>query len=91
MFVPSLSWQNDRFYIYIGSKMPFFAGGALRASGAEFLAQGWFNGGYNHQVNGLGAKFYAAHFRSPNLSSRRPEPNWFERQSLNLGDIAQHW
>jgi hypothetical protein len=32
--------------------MPLFAGGALRASGAEFLAQGWFNGGYNHQVNG---------------------------------------
>ena len=30
-------------------------GGALRASGAEFLAQGWFNGGYNHQVRSCGS------------------------------------
>jgi hypothetical protein len=29
MFVPSLSWQNDRFLYYInGSKKPFSAGGA---------------------------------------------------------------
>lgn len=55
-------------------------GGALRASGAEFLSQGWFNGGYNHQVDGLGAKFFAEHFGVP-------EPNWYERQTLNLGAI----
>ena len=28
------------------------------------------NGGYNHQVNGLGAKFYAQQFGVP-------EPNWY--------------
>ena len=34
-------------------------GGAMRANGVEFVAQGWFNGGYSHQVNGLGAKEWA--------------------------------
>ena len=82
-------------------------GGALRASGASFLSQGWFNGGaqacfplrlplailtnsywrragYNHQVDDLGAKFFAQKLGAA-------EPNWYARQSLNLGSIAQHW
>lgn len=59
-------------------------GGALRAGGAEFLAQGWFNGGFNHHVDGLGARSYARHLGVS-------EPGWFIRQSLNLGSIAQHW
>ena len=35
MFVPSLSWQNDRFIYINGSKMPFFAG--LRCTGYELV------------------------------------------------------
>ena len=59
-------------------------GGGLRANGAQFLAQGWFNGGYSHTVDGLGAKAFAQILGVG-------EPNWYERQALNLGAIASHW
>ena len=35
MFVPSLSWQNDRFLYINGSKMPFSAGRLRRQSGVR--------------------------------------------------------
>ena len=59
-------------------------GGAMRANGVEFVAQGWFNGGYSHQVNGLGAKEWARYFNAS-------EPSYTRRQALNLGAIATHW
>lgn len=60
-------------------------GGGLLADGVPFLAQGWFNGGWNHELDGsLGAKYFAQHFDAQ-------EPSFFERQILNLGGIAQEW
>jgi hypothetical protein len=69
-----VSWQVDH-----------ETGGGLLADGVPFLAQGWFNGGWNHELDGsLGAKYLAQHFGVA-------EPPYFERTILNLGGIAQEW
>jgi hypothetical protein len=60
-------------------------GGGLLADGIPFLAQGWFNGGWNHELDSsLGARYFAQHYGVS-------EPSFFERMILNLGSLAQEW